>query len=149
MCLFEGLTSAYLGTSFRLKGENEEEAFGYVAKKHRLKSLDERTTSKLSAPKDLVLAMSLQQADTGWYTWGKISGYIAGVILANKYEEEIAAHNPLRNKICHGEQTNYGTREHSLKAILATDLLIRLGNAARQGMLLKEGEGQESDEVGE
>lgn len=148
MCLFEGLTSAYLGTSFRLKGENEEEAFGYVAKKHRLKSLDERATSKLSAPKDLVLAMSLQ-ADTGWYTWGKISDYIVGVVLANKYEEEIAAHNPLRNKICHGEQTNYGTREHSLKAILATDLLIRLGNAARQGMLLKEGEDQESDEVGE
>lgn len=52
------------------------------------------------------------------------------------YDEAIAAHNPLRNKICHGVQTNYGTEEHSLKAILAINLITRLGCAAQQGMRL-------------
>lgn len=54
------------------------------------------------------------------------------VVLINAKDfDGKAAHNPLSNKICHGQQTNYGTKEHSIKAILATDIVIRLGCAAK------------------
>ena len=49
------------------------------------------------------------------------------VILTNAMTDDLAAHNLLRNKICHGAQTEYGTVEHSLKAILVTDIVIRFG----------------------
>lgn len=55
--------------------------------------------------------------------------YIVDVVLTGKMDDELAARNPLRNKICHGDQTEYGTKEHSLKAILVTDIMIRLGSA--------------------
>ncbi len=35
--------------------------------------------------------------------------------------------HPCRNKICHGIQLNFGTREHALKSILTIDMMIRLG----------------------
>lgn len=35
---------------------------------------------------------------------------------------------PCRNKICHGEQMNFNTKEHALKCILVLDLLICFSN---------------------
>ena len=35
--------------------------------------------------------------------------------------------DPGRNKICHGELTNYGTQKHALKAILVIDIIFQLG----------------------
>ena len=55
--------------------------------------------------------------------------YIVDVVLTGKMDDELAARNPLRNKICHGDQTEYDTKEHSLKVILVTDIMIRLGSA--------------------
>lgn len=36
---------------------------------------------------------------------------------------------PCRNKICHGEQLNFNTKEHALKCILTLDLLINFSNS--------------------
>ena len=33
---------------------------------------------------------------------------------------------PDHNKICHGDQLDFGTKEHSLKAVLVIDMLIQL-----------------------
>lgn len=140
MCLFEGLTVEYMGPSIRLESEEDMELFDFEAAGYGLTPLSERKRAQLFGQKDLVLAMSLK-ADTGWYVWREIVGYIIGVVLTNKDNEALAAHNPLRNKICHGIQTNYGTKEHSLKAILATDSLIRLGSAALLGMRMREADG--------
>ncbi len=63
-------------------------------------------------------------------------GRIVNEIIVEYFKEEILSsseskdrwkHQPLRNKICHGDQLNYGTKEHSLKAILCINLLIKLG----------------------
>ena len=35
---------------------------------------------------------------------------------------------PCRNKICHGEQLNFNTKEHALKCILILDLVINFSN---------------------
>lgn len=67
-------------------------------------------------------------------------GYIVGVTLTNDMDDELAAHNPLRNKICHGVQTEYGSLEYSLKAILVTDIVIRCVAAALEGQATLEGE---------
>ena len=52
-------------------------------------------------------------------------------VVAPQPFDIIGAHNPLRNKICHGLQTNYGTLEHSPKAMLAVDIVIRLPGMVR------------------
>ena len=38
------------------------------------------------------------------------------------------AKDPGRNKICHGEQYNYGNRLLALKAILSMDMIIQLSD---------------------
>ena len=136
MCMVEGIIVEYFGPSFEYSSEEEAALFDDFAVEHNLNPLGERKSTKLKTPKDLVLAMSLQ-TDKGWHIWQLISGYVIDVLLTNNYDEAIAAHNPLKNKICHGVQTNYGTEEHSLKAILVIDLITRLGCAAQQGMRLK------------
>ena len=55
---------------------------------------------------------------------------------------------PCRNKICHGIQLNFRTREHALKSILTIDIMIPLGenlkhinknNSENQGTLKSRG----------
>lgn len=93
--------------------------------------------------KDKLLVL-LVRTDNGMWVWDAATSYISDVVLTNdKDQHGLAAHNPLRNKICHCEQTNYGTREHSLKAILAIDIVMRLGCAAQCSM---DDDVRESDE---
>lgn len=55
------------------------------------------------------------------YLWFIIFEYLIYEVLANnKFDSSI----PCRNKICHGIQLNYNTKEHALKSILIIDLLI-------------------------
>ena len=133
MTLVEGWTEIYLGSAFSISEAEDAELFDILATDRGLKPLCERKKSVLRNQKDLFLAMMIN-ADTGSLACEKIIRYIVDVVLANKYDEKLAAHNPLRNKVCHGVQTNYGTKEHSLKAILVTDLMIRIGRAARAGL---------------
>lgn len=129
MCLFEGFVERYHQASSEL-AKVDQRLFDWGAKKYSLCSLLKKNGKKRSLNiKDQVLLLLLQ-ADSGWYTWEKAVSYIVNIVLGNKYDEGIAAHNPMRNKICHGSQTNYGTWEHSAKAILATDMLLRLGSVA-------------------
>lgn len=41
------------------------------------------------------------------------------------------SNHPCRNKICHGIQLNFGTKEHALKSILAIDMMIRLAESLK------------------
>jgi hypothetical protein len=56
-----------------------------------------------------------------------IVDYFQKEILSSSEKQERWRHQPLRNKICHGDQLNYGTKEHSLKAIMCINLLFKLG----------------------
>lgn len=67
----------------------------------------------------------ITEAEEGIVYWIKAVEYIYNIILTsdNKMNE---SNHPCRNKICHGIQMNYGTKEHSLKSILTIDMMIRL-----------------------
>lgn len=44
----------------------------------------------------------------------KTYGQHVNIVLKNYGDDSIAEHNPMRNKILHGVQLNYGIKEHSL-----------------------------------
>ena len=60
--------------------------------------------------------------------WRVAAEYLQKEILCSSESKKRWASQPLRNKICHGDQLNFGTREHSLKSVLIIDLLIQLAN---------------------
>lgn len=55
--------------------------------------------------------------------WTIVTRYLVNVIYSSdvKYDQ---SDQPCRNKICHGVQTNYNTKEHALKSILVIDLIL-------------------------
>lgn len=65
--------------------------------------------------------------DLGYVIKEVIVEYIKDEILSSSESVKRWESQPLRNKICHGDQLNYGTKEHSLKAILCINLLVKLG----------------------
>lgn len=127
MGMFEGLLCKYAPAVIELNGK-QAELFDEIARFHGLhpSHREDGGPRKLKNSKDLVLLM-LILSENGWNVLQRAVGYIVDVTLTNKSNKELAAHNPLRNKICHGEQTDFGNLEHSLKAILVTDLVIRIG----------------------
>lgn len=129
MCLFEGFIENY-AINILKSTDIDPELFDWAAEKRSLRPLCPKPNKYRSLnAKDHIIVFWLQ-TDRGWYIWREASNYLIDVILANQFDAETAAHNPLRNKICHGEQTHYDTWEHSAKAILATDIVLRLGAAA-------------------
>ena len=127
MNLFEGLIEKYLPKVNLDEGQIEE--FDAQAKRHGLRSLrmEEKKLRRLGARDRVLLLMMLNE--DGMFAIRCAVDYIVDVVLTGTIDDDLASHNPLRNKICHGDQTEYGTEEHSLKAILATDIMIRLGSA--------------------
>ena len=134
MNLFEGLIEKYFPDEINKLEGDQAELFDLQAKKLGvgLSHKKDGAPRKLANVKDKVLVMVVL-SENGWYAFQNAAEYIVGVTLANAMDADLAAHNPLRNKICHGEQTEYGTQEHSLKAILVTDVIIRYGAAILQG----------------
>ena len=65
--------------------------------------------------------------DMGYVIKEVIVEYFKNEILSSSESTKRWKNQPLRNKICHGDQLNFGTKEHSLKAILCINLLIKLG----------------------
>lgn len=127
MCLVGGLLHRYCDQPNRLS-DNQKSEFDSRAKKHNLEPIASRHRT-LNNAKDLVL-VPLVRNENGYYFWEAAVSYIVDIVLTNSNDfEKMSVHNPLRNKICHGRQTNYGTKEISIKAILATDIIIRLVNA--------------------
>ena len=61
--------------------------------------------------------------------WDKTLQYINNFVLKNPQKPINELTVPHRNKICHGEQLNFGTQEHALKAIFIIDSLIKFSNA--------------------
>lgn len=68
----------------------------------------------------------ISDAEEGLMYWIKSIEYIYNIILTSEDSMNQSSH-PCRNKICHGIQLNFGTREHALKSILTIDMMIRLG----------------------
>ena len=62
--------------------------------------------------------------------WIKTIEYIYNIVLTSEDSMNQSNH-PCRNKICHGIQLNFGTKEHALKSILAIDMMIRLAESLK------------------
>jgi hypothetical protein len=60
--------------------------------------------------------------------WDRSLQYINDFVLKNPQKPINELTVPHRNKICHGEQLNFGTQEHALKAIFIIDSLISFSN---------------------
>ena len=136
MNLFEGLVEKYFPDEMSKLEGKQAELFDWHAKKFGVGLSHKKNGEprELANVKDKVLVMVVL-SDNGWYTFQHAAGYIVGVTLTNAMDADLAARNPLRNKICHGQQTDYGTQEHSLKAILVTDIVIRYGAAILEGRI--------------
>lgn len=136
MNIFEGLIEKYAPQIKALNGE-QAELFDMYAGQLGLKgTVSDGKPRNLRNIKDKVL-MILITSESGWMVFDKAIEYLVKITLTNGMNADIAAHNPLRNKICHGEQTEFGTLEHSLKPILVTDLIIRYGGALLEGQSLE------------
>lgn len=68
----------------------------------------------------------ISDAEEGFMYWIKSIEYIYNIIFTSE-DSMNQSSQPCRNKICHGIQLNFGTREHALKSILTIDMMIRLG----------------------
>ena len=78
------------------------------------------------------LLQSLNFVLTGSFVWGKMFRYLKEEILCSSDSKKRWATQPLRNKICHGDQLNFGTKEHALKALLIIDMLICYARAVEE-----------------
>ena len=70
--------------------------------------------------------------ESGQLLWNAMASYLKEEILCSSDSKQRWETQPLRNKICHGDQLNFGTKEHSLKAILTVDMLIQLAYEIRR-----------------
>lgn len=129
MSLLEGLLDFYYVGPTRLTGR-EAEAYARRARGLGLNRVAKDGRVLLGAAKDRLL-MLLMSSDGAGRIWEAAVSYVLDVVLSNSVDEDLMAHNPLRNKICHGAQTDYGTREHALKAILVTDIVMELGRLSQ------------------
>lgn len=73
----------------------------------------------------------VSDAKEGFHYWVHAVRYIYNTILTSD-DNMSESMNPCRNKICHGEQLNFGTKEHGLKAILTVDMMIRLAESLKK-----------------
>ena len=80
---------------------------------------------KRKSERNQLLEMA-SETDDGFFYWMAVIGYLYKIILTSDKEMNQSDH-PCRNKICHGVQLNYGTREHAVKAILMIDMTIKFG----------------------
>ena len=62
--------------------------------------------------------------ESGYLLWEAMANYLKNEILCSSDSKKRWESQPLRNKICHGDQLNFGTQEHSIKAILNGDAYL-------------------------
>lgn len=94
-------------------------------------TLKPKEMKKLKEKGQLVYIIGMLGA-RGMIYWRVSAEYISTVVLASgSHENDYAAHHPMRNKICHGEQLDYGTKEHALKAILSINLMVNIADAVK------------------
>lgn len=82
---------------------------------------------KRKSEKEL-LFQKLIHVQENFLWWDKTLQYINNFVLKNPQKPINELTVPHRNKICHGEQLNFGTQEHALKAIFIIDSLISFSN---------------------
>lgn len=83
---------------------------------------------KRKSEKEL-LFQKLIHVQENFLWWDKTLQYVNNFVLKNPEKSIEKLTVPHRNKICHGEQLNFGTQEHALKAIFIIDSLVKFSDA--------------------
>lgn len=117
MCQLGGLITRLYDATKTLEQIPQEE------KKEILSLYDIGKTNSEKAK--VIQMMSIQ--DQGILLWERSADYFVNYIYSSSGDMRKFTEDPGRNKICHGELTNYGTQKHALKAILVTDIVFQLG----------------------
>lgn len=117
MCQLGGLITRLYDATKTLEQIPQEE------KKEILSLYDIGKTNSEKAK--VIQMMSIQ--DQGILLWERSADYFVNYIYSSSGDMRKFTEDPGRNKICHGELTNYGTQKHALKAILVIDIVFQLG----------------------
>lgn len=119
MCQVYGVASDIMDLAKKNGLEIDDEEKDFVSECFEIKRED------IDKEKGRLLQMTVM-TESGMMLWNAMAKYLQSEILCSSESKERWATQPLRNKICHGDQLNFGTKEHSLKAILTIDMLIQL-----------------------
>lgn len=119
MCQVYGVASDIVNLAKKNGLEIYDDEKDFVAEYFEIKRAD------IDHEKGRLLQMTVM-TESGMVLWNAMARYLQSEILCSSESEKRWATQPLRNKICHGDQLNFGTKEHSLKAILTIDMLIQL-----------------------
>ena len=85
---------------------------------------DNKKGIRESSEKTRLLWFLSDTSGGGLLYWMAAIEYLYNIVLTSEESMNQSEH-PCRNKVCHGIQLNYGTKEHALKAILSVDLIIQ------------------------
>lgn len=119
MCQVYGVASDIVDVSKRNGLVLDQEAKELVAENFEIKLED------IDKEKGRLLQMTAM-TESGYLLWEAMANYLKNEILCSSDSKKRWESQPLRNKICHGDQLNFGTQEHSIKAILTIDMLVQL-----------------------
>ena len=119
MCQVYGVASDIVDIAKKNELVLDEEAKDFVAENFEIKRED------IDNEKGRLLQMTVM-TESGYLLWEAMANYLKKEILSSSESKKRWETQPLRNKICHGDQLNFGTQEHSIKAILTIDMLIQL-----------------------
>lgn len=123
MSLLDGLANQ-LGKELGQLTPEEIDKHNNKAKRYNLREIS--STQQRIPPKSYFLLDLLRLTGEGKsFYWTRFTSYLIKTVETNN-KDGLEEHNPLRNKICHGDQTNYNTWEHSVKAILSFDMVVHL-----------------------
>ncbi len=119
MCQVYGVASDIVNLAKKNGLEIDDDEKDFVSEYFEIKRED------VDKEKGRLLQM-IVMTESGMMLWNAMAKYLQSEILCSSESKKRWATQPLRNKICHGDQLNFGTKEHSLKAILTIDMLIQL-----------------------
>lgn len=119
MCQVYGVASDIVDLAKKGGLEIDDDAKDFVSEHFEIKRED------IDKEKGKLMQMVVM-TESGQLLWDAMASYLKEEILCSSDSKQRWATQPLRNKICHGDQLNFGSKEHSLKAILSVDMLIQL-----------------------
>lgn len=140
MCQVYGVASDIVAVVKKNSLELDDEAKDYAAEQFGIRRED------IDKEKGRLL-QTVMMTESGQLLWEAMAEYLQTEILCSSDSKKRWETQPLRNKICHGDQLNFGTKEHSLKAILTVDMLIQLAYEINRIAELQENQSAEKTDM--
>lgn len=119
MCQLYGIASDIVDISKKYNIQLSEEDKNEIAEYYGIEK------DQIDKEKGKLIQMTFV-VDNKIMIWSGVANYLKSDILSSSESKKRWASQPLRNKICHGDQLNFGTKEHALKSVLIIDLLVKL-----------------------